>query len=176
MSIPHTLLALLSQKPAHGYALKTRFENGTANAWPLNVGQVYTTLSRLERDGLVQLKESTSDEQIWKITTEGRRALKHWYLTPVVGSPPSRNELAIKVLIAVAAQRNDVTEIIRTQRTATMEQLQQLTRNKKSSHGERDLPWMLALDALILKAEAELRWLDLCEARVKRQQQKGASK
>ena len=169
MSIPHTILALLSDKPAHGYALKTRFEQSTAESWPLNVGQVYTTLGRLERDGLVSPKSSKNDEQIWKITTAGQKALDHWFESPVLGSPPSRNELAIKVLIAVTAQRTDASKIIQTQRTATMEQLQEYTRHKKNANPDYELPWLLALDALILRAEAELRWLDMCEARLNRQ-------
>ncbi len=169
MSIPNTILALLAEKPAHGYALKTRFENSTAEAWPLNVGQVYTTLGRLERDGLVEPKSETDDEQIWKITAAGRKALNNWFKTPVLGSPPSRNELSIKILIAVTAQRRDVGDIIQTQRTATMEQLQRYTRHKKDAHPEKELPWLLALDALILKAEADIRWLDLCETRIKQQ-------
>ncbi len=172
MSVPHTLLALLSDKPAHGYALKTRFESGTADAWPLNVGQVYSTLSRLERDGLVEATTTPDEEQIWKITTQGRRVLDEWFQTPVLGSPPSRNELAIKILIAVTAQRHDVTDIIRTQRTATMEQLQKFTKHKQQASKTDDLPRQLAIDALILKAEAELRWLELCELRVKKSKRK----
>ena len=169
MSIPNTILALLAEKPAHGYALKTRFENSTAEAWPLNVGQVYSTLGRLERDGLVQPKSNKDDDQIWKITAAGRKALNKWFQTPVLNSPPSRNELAIKILIAVTAQRRDISDIIQRQRTATMEQLQRYTRHKKDATSEHELPWLLALDALIFRAEAEIRWLDLCEARVKRE-------
>ncbi len=167
MSIPNTILALLSDRPAHGYALKTRFESSTAESWPLNVGQVYSTLGRLERDGLVEPKSNRDNDQIWKITAAGRKALNRWFETPVLGCPPSRNELAIKILIAVTAQRQDVSKIIQTQRTATMEQLQKYTRHKKDAKGEHELPWLLALDALILRSEAEIRWLDLCEARCK---------
>ncbi|MEL6105333.1 MAG: PadR family transcriptional regulator [Planctomycetota bacterium] len=175
MSVPHTLLALLSDRPTHGYGLKTRFESGTADAWPLNVGQVYSTLSRLERDGLVQPDATKGDDQIWKITALGRRTLNEWFSTPVLGSPPSRNELAIKILIAVAAQRDDVTEIIRTQRTATMEQLQSYTRQKAEANRTDDLPRQLAIDAFILRAEAELRWLELCETRVRKRRKRKPS-
>jgi DNA-binding PadR family transcriptional regulator len=158
---------MLSDKPSHGYALKTRFEQSTAESWPLNVGQVYSTLARLERDGLVEPKSTRNDEQLWKITTAGRKTLNQWFRTPVVSSPPSRNELAIKILIAVTAQREDATEIIQTQRTATMQQLQRYTRHKMNAKQDCELPWLLAMDALILRAEAELRWLDICESRVK---------
>ncbi|MFK7819034.1 MAG: PadR family transcriptional regulator [Planctomycetaceae bacterium] len=167
MSIPNSILALLSHSPLHGYGLKTRFEESTAETWPLNVGQVYTTLRRLERDGLVAPKgEGDAAQQVWKITRAGRKSLTDWFSTPVTA--PTRNELAIKVLLAVTAERKDVSDIIQQQRTATMELLQRYTRHKKDAHKSKDMPWLLALDALILKAEAEIRWLDLCEQRLKR--------
>lgn len=174
MSIPNTILALLADKPAHGYALKTRFENSTAEAWPLNVGQVYTTLGRLERDGLVKTKPNKDDEQIWKITAAGRKSLEEWFQTPVMGGPPSRNELAIKILIATTAQREDISDIIQVQRSASMHQLQEYTRHKKFADPDREISWLLALDALILRAEAEIRWLDLCESRIKRARRKNS--
>ncbi|MFG0319171.1 MAG: PadR family transcriptional regulator [Planctomycetota bacterium JB042] len=167
MSIPLSLLAILSDRSAHGYGLKARFEESTAGAWPLNVGQVYTTLRRLERDGLVLPEEGEGGaRQTWRITDAGRTALEDWFGTPVDDEPPARDELSIKVLLAVAADAVDVTDIVRRQRVATMERLQRYTRRKRAADPERELPWTLLLDALILKAEAELKWLDLCEARL----------
>lgn len=168
MTVRHSILAILADQPAHGYGLKTRFETSTAGAWPLNVGQVYTTLARLQRDGLVEAEGSGEDaRQSWRITEAGRAAVTDWYQTPVVDDPPSRDELAIKVLLAVAADAIDVRGILQAQRVATMEQLQRHTRLKAKADPERDLAWILLLDALILKADAELRWLDLCEERLR---------
>ncbi|MEM7307496.1 MAG: PadR family transcriptional regulator [Planctomycetota bacterium] len=168
MSVRYSLLALLAEQSAHGYGLKSSFERSTAGAWPLNVGQVYTTLGRLERDGLVE-SEGTGDgsRQTWRITAEGRGALESWYGSPVVEDPPSRDELAIKVLLAVAAGEVDVSTILQRQRSATMERLQELTRHKRKADPEAELPWLLLLDALVLKAEAEIKWLDLCEERLR---------
>ncbi len=168
MTVRNSLLAILAEQPAHGYGLKTQFEQSTAGTWPLNVGQVYTTLGRLERDGLVE-PEGVGDgpRQTWKLTSSGRVALEEWYASPVVDDPPSRDELAIKVLLAVAADAVDVSEILQRQRVATMERLQQLTRHKRKADPEAELPWLLLLDALILKAEAEVKWLDLCEERLR---------
>lgn len=169
MSIRHSLLAILADHPAHGYGLKSDFEESTAGTWPLNVGQVYTTLSRLERDGLVEAEGiDESARQTWRITRAGREALAEWYESPVVDSPPSRDELALKVLLAVAAEDVDVSRILRAQRVATMERLQQYTRHKRAADPEREMPWTLLLEALILKAEAEVKWLDLCEERLRR--------
>ena len=167
MSIRHSLLALLSEQPTHGYGLKSSFEKNTAGTWPLNVGQVYTTLNRLERDGLVEAQGiDDGPRQTWTITAAGRAALSVWYATPVLDDPPSRDELALKVLLAVAADAVDVGEILRAQRVATLERLQHYTRAKRAADPERELPWLLLLDALILKAEAEVKWIDLCEARI----------
>jgi DNA-binding PadR family transcriptional regulator len=168
MSVRNSLLAILAAQPTHGYGLKARFERSTSGAWPLNIGQVYTTLARLERDGLVE-PEPVDDEgprQTWRITDEGRRQLGEWFASPVADDPPLRDELAIKVLLAVAADRDDVSAILDRQRAATVERLQDLTRQKMRADPERELPWLLLLDALILKANAELEWLKLCEARL----------
>ena len=168
MSVRQGLLAILADGPAHGYGLKSAFEENTGGAWPLNVGQVYTTLSRLERDGLVRA-EGTGEgpRQTWRITATGRKALDEWYASPIELDPPPRDELAIKVLLAVAAEDADVSGVLARQRTATMERLQEYTRHKTKVDPEHELALVLLLDSLILKAEAELRWIDLCEARLR---------
>ena len=169
MSMKLGLLALLSDGPTHGYQLKHDFEARTGGAWLLNVGQVYTTLQRLERDGLVAPAGEEGDERrVFRITDAGREAIDAWYAEPVVASAPPRDELAIKVLLALAADEVDVRGVLQRQRTATLEQLQEYTRLKRQADVDEDLPWVLLLDALILKAEAEVRWLDLCEARLRR--------
>lgn len=158
---------MLSEQPAHGYGLKARFEQSTAGTWPLNVGQVYSTLARLERDGLVT-PQGLADpgRHTWRITEAGRQTLSQWQDSPVVEDPPARDELAIKVLLAVAADQVDVGAILQRQRVSTMERLQDYTRSKAAADPDAELPWLLLLDALILKAEAEIKWLDLCELRL----------
>lgn len=171
MSVRHSLLALLAQEPTHGYDLKNGFERQTAGAWPLNVGQVYQTLSRLERDGLVEPEGSGEGKrQSWRITAPGEVALEEWYREPVIEDPPARDELAIKVLLAVAADAVDVSAILQRQRVATMERLQRYTLMKREADPDKELPWTLLLDALVLKADAELKWLDLCEERLRRRE------
>jgi len=167
MSVRHSLLALLSDQPAHGYGLKAEFERQTAGAWPLNVGQVYTTLARLQRDGLVTPAGGDGERQAWRITPAGRRELASWYAEPVAADPPPRDELALKVLLAVAAGDEDVEGLLQRQRATTMQRLQELTRLKAKADPETELAWLLLLDALVLKAEAEVRWLELCSARLR---------
>lgn len=171
MTVRQSLLALLADRPAHGYVLKTRFEESTAGTWPLNVGQVYSTLNRLERDGLV-VPEASDDaaRHTWRITQEGRIALDAWFTEPVADDPPARDELAIKVLLAVAADAVDVEPILQRQRQATMERLQALTLQKMRADPEHELPWLLLLDSLVLKAKAEIEWLDVCSERLRARQ------
>ncbi|MGN9847286.1 PadR family transcriptional regulator [Nonomuraea sp. H19] len=166
MSIRHGLLALLSRGPRHGYQLRVEFEASTGATWPLNIGQVYTTLSRMERDGLV--KPGESDEQgrvVYTITAAGQAEMARWFKTPVVQSDRPRDELVIKLAMAVAAKEVDVAEVIRKQRTATMSALQRLTRAKRAA--TEGAAQRLVIDSMIFQAEAEQRWLDHCEAVLK---------
>ncbi|NRQ33487.1 PadR family transcriptional regulator [Nonomuraea sp. NN258] len=166
MSIRHGLLALLSRGPRYGYQLRVEFESSTGATWPLNIGQVYTTLSRLERDGLVA--PGGADEQgraVYTITEAGREELERWFSTPVDQTGRPRDELAIKLAMAVAAGDVDVAEVILAQRLATMRNLQELTRAKRAAAD--GVARRLVLDSLIFKAEAEQRWLDHCETVLK---------
>ena len=107
MSVRHALLALLSDGPKFGLQLRQDFEARTGEVWPLNVGQVYTTLQRLERDGLVAGEDSDDDaaeggpRKHFHITPAGTAELDHWLRTPPDLSSPPRDELVIKVLVAV---------------------------------------------------------------------------
>ncbi len=179
MSIRHGLLALLDQGPRYGYQLRTEFEARTGATWPLNVGQVYTTLGRLERDGLVApAGEDDEGHQFYAVTEEGRAELRNWFDTPVPRTNPPRDELAIKLAMAVTVPGVDVAVVVQSQRRHSIKALQDYTRLKgRALAGERapgaaaqpdgaDLAWLLVLDQLIFQAEAEVRWLDHCETRL----------
>jgi DNA-binding PadR family transcriptional regulator len=171
MSVKLALLALLDEEPKYGYQLRTEFEERTGTTWPLNVGQVYTTLTRLERDGLVAGQgESDEGQVMYRITEAGRAEVATWFTTPVVRTPPPRDELAIKLALAVTVPGVDVGTVIQQQRSATINALQDYTRLKRQAGtGSReDLAWSLVLDSLVFAAEAEVRWLDHCEARLRR--------
>lgn len=172
MSVKHSLLALLTQGPRYGYQLRSEFEERTGATWPLNIGQVYTTLDRLERDGLV---EDTGDDgeghRVYAITDAGRTEVADWFAQPATPSTPPRNELAIKLAIAVTTPGVDVERVIQAQRTSTLRQLQDVTRAKRSVSEDAtgtELAGLLVLESLIFTAESEIRWLDHCEAAVLR--------
>lgn len=171
MSIRHGLLALLERGPRHGYQLRSEFDAATGATWPLNVGQVYSTLDRLERDGLVgQDGDPDAEGRIaYRITELGRADLALWFGSPVTRQGAPRDELAIKLALAVTTPGVDVLTVVQTQRAATMTSLQELTRLKLRADGDAgELAWSLVLDSLVFRAEAEIRWLDHCESRVAR--------
>ena len=166
MSVRHSLLALLERGPMHGYGLKSEFEAATGQMWPLNDGQVYTTLTRLERDGLVEADEEADGQRAYRLTGAGRDELRSWFSQAVRRDLVPRQELAIKLIFAVRSPSADVRRVIQRQRAETVRWLQELTRLKGNGGGGDDLAWTLTLDGLLFQGEAEVRWLDLCEARL----------
>ena len=165
MSVKYGLLALLERGPMHGYQLRVAFEESTGGTWPLNIGQVYTTLSRLERDELVgPLPKSEEGQRPYRITDAGRAELALWFTTPISRTDRPRDELAIKLALALTTPGVDVRAVVQAQRGATMRTLQEYTRLKARADQPADLSWRLVLDAMLFQAEAEVRWLDHCEA------------
>ncbi|GAB2679305.1 PadR family transcriptional regulator [Kribbella swartbergensis] len=168
MSIRPALLTLLSTGPKYGYQLRAEFEAATGSTWPLNIGQVYSTLTRLHRDGLVEPADEPPDgRSVYRITDAGRAELASWFETPVVPDSRPRDELAIKLALGLTVPGLDIKEVIQRQRVATMQSLQELTRVKRATP-EDDIPWLLVVDAMIFQAEAEIRWLDHCESTLAR--------
>ena len=167
VSIRNGLLTLLLQRPMYGYQLRQEFESSTGSTWPLNVGQVYTTLARLERDGLVTVSDEGDEAQrVYTISATGTEEVRRWFGSPVRHQSPPRDELAIKLALAVHTPGVDVRAVIQTQRAATVRALQEYTRAREAAAD--DLSWLLVADSLIFAAEAEVRWLDHCETRLAR--------
>ena len=166
--VKNGLLALLERGPMYGWKLRSEFEASTGSTWPLNIGQVYTTLSRLERDGLVEpVGEADAEGRVtYRITDAGRAEVAGWFATPVGGETRPRDELAIKLAMALTTPGVDAHRVIQTQRTATLRSLQDLTRLKARADEVADAAWLLVLESMIFKAEAEVRWLDHCEVRI----------
>lgn len=165
MSVRHGLLALLAEGPSYGYQLRSRLERRTGGTWPLNIGQVYTTLSRLERDGLVEAAEEDG-QSTYRITAAGRATVTDWFTSPIERTAPARDELAIKLALAIGSPGADVRQVVRVQRSATMRALQELTGLGARADAGADLASTLVLDAQVFQAEAEIRWLDHCETRL----------
>jgi DNA-binding PadR family transcriptional regulator len=170
MSIRQGLLALLAEQPRYGAQLRSEFEARTGGTWPLNVGQVYTTLNRLERDGLVEPIGGADEEGriTYRLTPQGHDGVRQWWLTPVDRQDRPRDELTIKLALAVTVPDVDVPAVLQAQRTQTLRSLQDLTRLKQRATQSDDIAWLLVLDNLVFAAEAEVRWLDHVEAQLLR--------
>lgn len=169
MSIKHSLLALLATGPRHGYQLRAEFEQRTGGTWPLNVGQVYSTLQRLQRDGMVEpAGEPEDDGRIaYRLTMQGRAEVDDWFRTPVDATTDPRDELAIKLALGIGLDDVDLAGLVQLQRAAGLRRLQELTRLKREAD-QADLAWELVLDRLVFTVEAQVRWLDHVEGRLGR--------
>lgn len=169
MAIREGLLALLSDKPRHGYELRAEFETRTAELWRLNSGQVYTTLDRLERDGFVVGDGDAADpsgrRRLYRVTDAGREELRSWLDASSWTTEPQRDELLMKVLLAASDPPRAAT-VIADHRHAVLARLQHLRRNQADAPDE--LAHHLVADALVARLEADLHWLDRCEQRLAR--------
>lgn len=172
MSVKHGLLTILSERPHAGYDLRREFEQRTGGTWPLNISQIYSTLQRLERGGLVTSADSgDSDATLWSITPKGTTDIDSWWYTATPRSTPSREETTIKVALAITSPLVDTAVVISRQRTETMRALRDYTKLKSqlgpiAGLSREDLAWSLLLDSYIFNLEAEMRWLDHVEARL----------
>ncbi|MBO0809469.1 MAG: helix-turn-helix transcriptional regulator [Actinobacteria bacterium] len=167
MSVRHALLALLSEGPKYGLQLREEFQARTGEVWPLNVGQVYTTLQRLERDGLVESDDEEGPQKGYRITGAGGDELAAWLRTPPDLSSPPRDELVMKVLVALRVPGTDVHEVMQVHRRYLIQLMQQWTRIKEEE-GEDDLGLLLAVDAELFRLDSVVRWLDTAGARLRR--------
>lgn len=162
MSIRFAILALLDERASYGYEIKAEFDRRTNRTWPLNIGQVYTTLDRLERDQLVSRgSENAEGRVMYEITPGGSRAVSDWFAS-VIPDNPQRDELAIKIAMAATRPGCDVGAIIQNQRRESMRALQN---HHQALRGidEEDLAGELVIQSLIYSSEAQIRWLDHCE-------------
>ncbi|PSL38826.1 PadR family transcriptional regulator [Labedella gwakjiensis] len=165
MTVRQSLLAILAVGPCYGYQLRAEFDRRTGSTWPLNVGQIYTTLERLERDGLVRRGETDAEGHLyWEITIDGRSAVTDWFTEPVRPTTGTRDELAVKVAIASTLPGVDAAAVVAAQRSATTARLDELERSVFGGEGgsAEEVAWGLLRDGLVMDAETEMRWLDRC--------------
>jgi len=173
VSVRHALLALLSEGPKYGLQLREEFEANTGQVWPLNVGQVYTTLQRLERDGLVtaigdaQPGGEHGPQKAYRITEAGSGELAQWLRVPPDLSTPPRDDLVMKVLIAVRVPDTDVSEVIQAHRRYLIQLMQEWTKLKEDDNGN-DVAFSLVVDSELFRLDSVVRWLDAAEGRLRR--------
>ena len=168
MSVRHALLALLSEGPKYGLRLQQEFEERTGEVWPLNVGQVYITLQRLERDGLVESddEDGTGPQKRFVITQVGAAELDSWLRTPAGDIPPPRDELVIKILISLRVPGADVHDVVQVHRRHMIELMQRYW-HLKAEAAQDDIGLALIADAELFRLEGIVRWLDAADIRLK---------
>lgn len=170
MAIREALLALLERGPASAYQLKKDFDHTIGLTWPLNMGQVSTTLQRLNRDGLIEETTTATNDSgdvsavaastpLWRLTDSGAQELDRWWRSPVTPEQRGRDELVMKLAVAVEIPGLDVSELIQHQRHALQQLLHDITRLRRQTLST-ELATRLVLDHHIFITEAELRWLD----------------
>ena len=170
MSVRHALLALLSEGPKYGLQLRQEFEESTGEVWPLNIGQVYTTLQRLERDELIEShdeEDAAGPQKTFRITNSGRNELDDWLSSPPDMTSPPRDELVIKVLSALRVPGVSVHDVIQIHRRYLVELMQQWT-HLKEDEADFDLAFALVVDAELFRLDSVVRWLDSVDGRLKR--------
>ncbi|MET0735479.1 MAG: PadR family transcriptional regulator [Microbacterium sp.] len=171
MSVRQSLLAILDQGPCYGYQLRAEFDRRTGSTWPLNVGQIYNTLDRLERDGLVAKRDVDDRGHVyWQITDAGAAEVRDWFGSPVPRAGGTRDELAIKLALSATLPGGQAGRIIQAQRRESRARLDALTSSTYSGAGggPEELAWSIVTDAMIAAAEAELHWLDRSAERLAR--------
>lgn len=172
MSVRQSLLAILDQGPCYGYQLRHEFDRRTGSTWPLNVGQIYNTLERLERDGLVSRGDADEHGHVyWSITDAGSAEVASWLSSPVQRGQATRDELAIKLAVATTLPGVDVAGVIRAQQAESRQRLEALNAAAFDGSGSSELAWSLVVASMTFAAEAELRWLDHVEERLARHPQ-----
>lgn len=168
MTVRQSLLAILDQGPCYGYQLRAEFERRTGSAWPLNVGQIYNTLDRLERDGLVAKGDADAQGHVfYEITDAGSREVDAWLADPT-GAAPARDDLAIKIAVAATLPGVDVSNVLAAERRQSQSRLDALRRLPRpiTETDAEALAREIVTDAKIARAEAELRWLDRAAERI----------
>jgi len=165
MAIQYALLGLLQEEPRHGYELKQTFDRVLSPQRPLPFGQVYASLSRLERDGRVALdgveRADGPDRKRYTITDAGRTALRTWLAQPLNPEPHLQTDLYLKVVLAILLDQ-PLEELLDTQRRSHLARMRELTTLRRSA----PLATALLADYATYHLEADLRWLEMTTARV----------
>jgi DNA-binding PadR family transcriptional regulator len=171
MSVRHAVLGLLAQRPRHGYELRAAFEAfvGGKETWDVHPAQIYTTLTRLEENGMIAehdiAQEGGPEKRIYAITPQGHNALTEWFITPV-DREHQRDEFFIKLMLCLATGHVDPHQVMHVQRTQLYQDLHNFTVQRSRVDPRSELARILLYDKAIMHLEADLRWMDLVQARL----------
>jgi DNA-binding PadR family transcriptional regulator len=164
MSLRYGILGLLTEEPLHGYEIKSRFETLLGKAWEVNIGQVYTTLQRLERDGLIEAVGERGDrgKLAYRVTAAGRSQLEQWLTEPETEPAYLRDALFVKLLLLRRLAKGNLDILFARQRRVYLQRLRDLAALERQARQEGRADLVLLIKGAVLHTEADLKWMDAC--------------
>jgi len=172
MSLRYGILGLLAERPAHGYDVKTRYEDLLGGTREINIGQVYTTLQRLERDGLIEAEGDRGErgKQAYRVTEDGRQALHTWLANPKEEPQQLNEEMYVKVLLGSRLGNSSLDGLLSGQRRIYLQKIRDLSELEQRARRQERFDLALLARGAIIHAEAELKWLDVAEVEMRNRQ------
>ncbi len=170
MSVKHAILALLYQRPMHGYEIGKQLQLTVDADWDIKPGQIANTLARLKEANLVEYEvvetKDAPDRKVYQLTNGGLEELKTWYLSPEVREYRLGDTFYIKLVLSLTGGPVPVDQVLIVQRRELYQKLHQVTELRRNASPLTELPWVLLLESTIMHLEADLRWIEMCEARL----------
>ncbi len=175
MSLKFGILGLLAEEPLHGYDVKNRFEALLGGSWEVNFGQVYTTLQRLERDGLIEADGERGDRRklAYRLTTSGRKTLDDWLSRPESEPQQLREEIYVKLLLSTRLADGRLDALLTAQRRVYLQRLKDLAELEQGARRDGRDDLVLLFKGAILHTEADLKWTDACADEIRNSNRKG---
>src|SRR5713101_576234 len=170
VSLKFGILGLLAEQPLHGYDVKNRFESLLGGSWEVNFGQVYMTLQRLERDGLIEADGERGDRRklAYRLTASGRKTLDDWLSRPESEPQQLREEIYLKLLLSTRLD-----DLLMAQRRVYLQRLKDLAEFEQAARREGRDDLVLLFKGAILHTEADLKWTDACADEIRNSNRKG---
>ena len=169
MSVRHTLLGLLAQKPRYGYELCAGFTAlvGGRENWDVKPPQIYTTLARMAESGLVVLEDNNGKKgkSEYRITAKGHTELMNWFRESAV-KEPQQDPFYLKLMLSLELDEVDASRLVIIQRASLYQELHAITEQRQQLDPQVQLAQILLMDKAIMHLEADLRWLDMIESRL----------
>ena len=165
MSLKYGILGLLAEEPMHGYEVKARFEALLGHTWEVNIGQVYSTLQRLERDNLVEAVGERGDRGrlAYQVTAPGRQELDRWLAEPEAQPQQLHDELFIKLVLIRRLANGNLNGLIARQRRIYLQRLRDLAELERRARAEQRPDLLLLIKGAVIHTEADIKWLDACQ-------------
>ncbi|MFF0340532.1 PadR family transcriptional regulator [Kribbella sp. NPDC004875] len=156
------VLAMLAKEPSHGYHLRARLQRSLGPLGEsMNPGQIYVTLARLEKAGLIVCEPAEhADRKVYSLTPDGQQRVATW-LSDVGGPKLELAEFHLKLVVAAAARLADPVELVAAQRRELLRSLREAQQAVLAEPA--DSAAVVLLEGVVLRLQADLRWLDVCE-------------